>query len=314
MKVLYICSSQFSGTTLTSFLLNCHSSIATIGHTTGWRYNADEDFRCSCGSRIRDCRLFTEVKAVFEQNDLLFDAQNFGTAFVLSENARMNQLLIGPLPRMRSSRLERLRDRVVASIPQYRRRLDRQLLANFLLMQTVLRSLNASVYLDNSHSPYRLRMLSRNPLLDVHPVHLIRDPRGVTLSLMTNSGLGVSEAIESWIKHQLNIYRIANEKRAPLIVSYESLCRQTETELARLHRFVAVDYEPYGGDFKDKEHHILGNRMRLSDGVIRLDERWRRDLSKADLAIVERKLQAFQTSNKSHPLAMVVRSYLDSPD
>jgi hypothetical protein len=233
---------------------------------------------------------------------------------MLSDNARMNQLLTGPLPRMRWSPLERFRDRVVAFMPGYHRLLDRQHLANSLLMQTVLRLLDASVYLDNSHSPYRFRILIRNPQLDVYPVHLIRDPRGVSLSLMTNSGLEVGEAIESWIKHQLNIFRVANESRSPLIVSYESLCRNTETELARLHDFVGVDYEPYGGDFKGKEHHILGNRMRLSDGVIRLDVRWRRDLSKADLDVVEKKLQAFQASNESHPLAAVVRSYLDDPD
>ena len=310
MKVLYLCSSQFSGTTLTSFLLNCHGAIATIGHTTGWRYSADEDFRCSCGDRIRDCRLFTEVAKVFDEHGLQFNPQDFGTAFRFSENPRLNQILTGPLPLVRSSALEQIRDRVVLSLPRYNKLLARQQLANYLLMTTATRFLQANVYLDNSHSPYRLRILNRNDRLDVYPVHLIRDPRGVTLSLMTNSGLGVAAAIRAWIRHQLNIFRVANEKRSPLVVSYESLCRDTATELARLHSFVNVDYEPFQGDFKDQEHHILGNRMRLSDGVIRLDERWKRDLAAADLDVIESRLRSFLEQQPTHPLALVVADYL----
>ena len=310
MKVLYISSSQFSGTTLSSFLLNCHSSIATIGHTTGWQYKAGEDFRCSCGSRISDCTLFRKVRESFERHGLPFDPQNFGTAFRLSRNARLNRLLTGPVPVVNSSTLERMRDSVVGIFPGYRAALRRQQLANVLLMRTVLEHLDAEVYLDNSHSPYRFRTLSRNPELDVYPVHLIRDPRGVSLSMMTNSGFSVGEAIDNWIKHQLNIFRVAGEHRTPLIVSYESLCRNTDHELGRLHQFVGVENESFRGDFKDKEHHILGNRMRLSDGVIRLDERWRRDLKPADLQLIERKLDALQAGHSSHPLASVVRDYL----
>ena len=312
MKVLYICSSQFSGTTLTSFLLNCHSSIATIGHTTGWQYKADEDFRCSCGSRIRDCRLFQKVESTFSDHGLPFDPQNFGTAFRLSENQRINQLLTGPLPKVRWSALERVRDTFIRALPSYGSTLRQQQLANVLLMRTVLEHLHADVYLDNSHSPYRFRILSRNPELDVYPVHLIRDPRGVSLSMMTNSGFSTDKAIENWIKHQLNIFRVASEDTVPLIVSYESLCRETDTQLARLHEHIGVEYEPFRGDFKDQEHHILGNRMRLSDGTIRLDERWRRDLSADDRSLIEQKLDRFQAANPSHPLASVVRSYLEA--
>ncbi len=162
MKLLYICSSQFSGTTLTSFLLNSHSAIATIGHTTGWQYAGDEDFRCSCGSRIRDCRLFSQIRATFEEHGLPFDPQNFGTDFQLADNARVNQVLTGPVPGLRSSSVEHVRDALVRGVPRYRRRLATQERANLLLMQTVLDFYNAFVYLDNSHSPYRFRRLSQS--------------------------------------------------------------------------------------------------------------------------------------------------------
>lgn len=310
MKLLYICSSQFSGSTLTSFLLNNHSSIATIGHTTGWNYSDDEDFRCSCGEKLEDCPLFRFIRKTFRDEGLPYDPKNFGTAFQLASNARLNQLLTGPLPIFKNSAIEHLRDATVRMFPVFRRRLDVQLRTNFVLMNAVSQFLDAEIYLDNSHSPYRLRRFAKDSNFDVFPVHLIRDPRGVALSMMTNSGLTASQAIENWRRHQISIMRITTEIGSPLVVFYESLCSHTDQELGRLHEYARIRKEPFGGDFKDKEHHILGNRMRLTPGTIRLDERWRRDLGAADRRIIENDLRGFEKGNQSHPLVPVIHRYL----
>jgi hypothetical protein len=46
-----------------------------------------------------------------------------------------------------------------------------------------------------------------------------------------------------------------------------------------------MDTENIVLDFRSKAQHILGNDMRLKSGSdIRLDERWRKNLSQADLA------------------------------
>jgi hypothetical protein len=310
MKLLYICSSQFSGTTLTSFLLNSHSQIATIGHTTGWPYAGDEDFRCSCGSRIRECRLFSQIRKRFEENGLPFDPQNFGTDYRLADNARFNQILIGPLPGLRFSSVEYIRDTVVRRAPGFRRQLATQERANVLLMQTVLDFYNASVYLDNSHSPYRFRRLSQSAHFSVLPIHLVRDPRGVSLSLMTNSGYSVSQAVESWLGHQTNIHRVTTERTVPIILMYESLCRDTERELGKIHGFAGVAPEPLPDDFKIHEHHILGNRMRLKSGEIRLDERWRHDLAPEDRRLIENRLSRFCAQHRNHPISGIIETYL----
>ncbi|MDH3977927.1 MAG: hypothetical protein OEU86_05375, partial [Gammaproteobacteria bacterium] len=70
-----------------------HTDIATIGHTTGWRYSEDEDFRCSCGEKIGDCDLFTEIETQFNLNNLEYSPRNFGTAFRAVHNSRINQLM-----------------------------------------------------------------------------------------------------------------------------------------------------------------------------------------------------------------------------
>ena len=310
MKVLYLCSSQFSGSTLASFLLNLHDRIASIGHTMGWNYADDEDFRCSCGEKLDDCPLFRHVAAAYAENGLHYDPRNLDTRIYLSDHGRMNQLLVGPLPILKWTPAELLRDALVRVVPPWRKTLKRQLGANRVLMQTVIDHLGAEIYLDNSHSPYRMRALARDAAFEVTPMHLIRDPRGVSLSLMSNSGYSSRDAVDSWLKHQRSIYRIAAEIGEPVMVEYESLCRETDRELGRIHEALGLPHQSFGGDFKDGEHHILGNRMRLTPGTVRLDERWRTDLDEADLKIIEDRLREFREQNSSHPLAGTIDRYL----
>jgi hypothetical protein len=61
-----------------------------------------------------------------------------------------------------------------------------------------------------------------------------------------------------------------------LRIRYEDLCRDTEGRLAEIVRFVGLT--PVNGPirFRETEHHIIGNRMRLSgSSQVVLDEVWR---------------------------------------
>lgn len=310
MKLIYICSSQFSGTTLLTFLLNSHARIATIGHTTGWKYAADEDFRCSCGERIRKCSLFRQVAVEFGKNGLNFDPANFGTAFKLSDIPRIDQLLIGPIPCLRSNHVERVRDSFVNAIPVFSRTLSRQIKANRVLMSTVLNESSADIYLDNSHSPYRMRRL-RNAVADeICPIHLVRDPRGVCLSMMSNSGFALQDAINSWIRHQQDIVRIGTSVGNILTLRYEDLCREPNTSLGKIHDWVGIEIQAFDGNFKAAEHHILGNRMRIKSSEIRLDERWKHDLSHRDRIVIEGRLQRFCDKHADARLTELIANYL----
>ena len=312
MKLIYISSSQFSGTTLLSFLLNTHSQVATIGHTTGWRYAADDDFRCSCGERIRTCPLFREVALAFSAHGLPFDPTDFGTAFRLSSIERLNQLLTGPIPGFRSTVFERLRDSIVERFPAARDRLRQQEEANRVLMSTVLEHSAANVYVDNSHSPYRLLRLARNVADEIFPIHLIRDPRGVALSMVTNSGFSIDGAIRSWLRHQQNIVRIYSSLDRSLMVQYEALCNSPNEILADVHHWAGLPAEPFAGNFKSTEHHILGNRMRNVSSNIRLDERWRNDLDASSRLKIERYLKRYCDRQPDSPLVRVIDAYLNN--
>ena len=70
-RVLYIACSSFSGSTLLSFLLNSHPKIVTLGHTTGWHFDDDETFLCSCGEPIQSCAFYQSMSRAFRDFGLV---------------------------------------------------------------------------------------------------------------------------------------------------------------------------------------------------------------------------------------------------
>jgi hypothetical protein len=71
-------------------------------------------------------------------------------------------------------------------------------------------------------------------------------------------------------------------------LQYEELCRRPEETLRTLCKFLGMDSTNIVLDFRARQQHILGNDMRLKSGSeIRLDERWRKTLSKQDLEVFE---------------------------
>ena len=155
-----------------------------------------------------------------------------------------------------------------------------------------------------------LRRLVAERSFDVYNLHLLRDPRGVTMSLMTNSGYSAERGVRVWLKRQRDIFRISRRVPRTLQVFYEDLCLDPERTLRNIHEFSGLRMQAFTGNFKDTEHHILGNRMRLSDGSIRLDERWKRNMSAQDRSVVEMELKRFVSRNADSPLAMAVDYYL----
>ena len=118
-ELLYVSSSQFSGTTLLSFLLNLHPQITTTGHTTCWNFGAAKEINlyCSCGQLLNECPYYKKVKQAFEKENLAFDFRHFGTDYRLSRHERLNRHMMCILPWIRVSALERSRDCLLRHMP-----------------------------------------------------------------------------------------------------------------------------------------------------------------------------------------------------
>lgn len=288
MPVIYIASSAFSGSTLLAFALNTHSQITTAGHTTGWS-GLTPDFPCSCGSRLAACPFFAHIANAFATAGIAFPMSgHFPTRYRISRRERANQLVFDNLPLLHSEMLERARDAVVTGTPGIRRHIARADRANLIFMDAARGYAGARVYVDNSHSPYRFRRLASIPGLMLRPVHLVRDVRGVSLSSSEVYGRDPVDAARTWIREQETVVRVLRATRADdgrpaydraVLLHYERFCDDPVSELGRITD--VLDVAPFETlpDFKQAEHHILGNNMRFGSGRIVKSRRWARDLS-----------------------------------
>lgn len=77
----------------------------------------------------------------------------------MAKNERLNRYLTETLPWISNSRLERLRDGFIAHTPGFAGKLRRHDQANKAFVRTALNYNKASVFVDGTKNPFRLRML-----------------------------------------------------------------------------------------------------------------------------------------------------------
>jgi hypothetical protein len=133
-----------------------------------------------------------------------------------------------------------------------------------------------------------IRQLAHRSDIELRVVHLVRDVRGASLSTRKNQGeMNWCHAVNSWARMNGNIER--QLQRIPrdrwIRIRYEDLCRDPAGTLDRFLGFCGLPPHAMPGNFGSHEHHIVGNRMRLTNVAdISLDEGWRRSLTPSELA------------------------------
>ena len=310
--LLYISASQYSGSTLASFLLNTHPKIVTVGHMTGWPYAENEKFYCSCGEQLEECPLFNAISQEFKNDGLPFDYRKFGTEYRLANNDYINHLLTTSIPLIGGEGLENIRNWIVQNIPFYKNKLSLQDRANYIFIRTALEHMKASVFVDNSHDPYRLHHLNRIKKFNLKNIYLLRDPRGVAYSHKKHKSWDVALSTKLWLRRQSDTLQITKNIAHNINIYYEDLCDKTDEILASIHRFVDVKPTKFEGDFKTNEHHILGNVMRLKKGEISLDTKWKDALTTAEIKTVEKILAEYIDNHPNHQLSTILEHYLNT--
>lgn len=299
IELLYLASSSFSGSTLLTLLLAAHRRIATIGELKATAMGDIDRYRCSCGARIRGCAYWADLGALLARRGVPFDLSRFGTHFrseqagSLADRALRAQVR-GPL-------LEAARSLALRVLPGASRELQGILERNRALIDAVCALRGASIFLDGSKEPNRLQYLSQSAHWPVKFVHLVRDGRGVLQSMIkrvlrrpraarrSRPSL-VAALARHWRRVNLACERVIARLPAErwVRVRYEDVCREPQGSIQPIFRLLGIDPIELPEDFREIEHHILGNYMRLKDGRIALDEQWRTALSPEDLATFER--------------------------
>lgn len=287
----FMMAHSFSGSTLLSFLLGAHPEIATVGEMyISPEFNTDA-YPCSCGEPIGDCPFWREVSREMAARGMPFDVRSSDTSFRTGGIGGLASRLIAAEPH--GPLFEAGRRAALRLLPGPRREIQRRLRINEALVRVVTGMCGAKTFVDASKRPGRILLLEQIPSFDTRVIHLVRDGRGVTRSAVRNLGRTVEEGARSWATTVRSAERVRKRFSAErwLTVRHEDLCCDPEAELGRIFRFMGVADLALGPvrSFRAIEQHIIGNRMRLSKtSEIRLDERWKTELTPAQIRAVER--------------------------
>jgi hypothetical protein len=292
--VRYVCipGSPFTGSTLLGTLLNAHPECASIGAAVGLIRRVDlSSYPCSCGKPFRECEFWIDIAArtrALGHPVNMFETDFWNTHLRLSKHRLVNAVLARSLG---WDQLNDFRDAVVGRAPSARRAISDMGWNTWSLASAVLRRTGKTVFVDTSRDHQRPKYLARHPLLDVKVIHLIRDPRGNSASIMKHSGVDAATAARQWRHYNVEAARMRRylPPGAWLSLRYEDLCADAGGVLDRISDFVGVPRASAADATREDDSHIIGNKMRLKGvGEIREDRSWQTRLAAAELAVIAR--------------------------
>lgn len=288
-----------SGSTLLDRLVGSHPSAIAAGELRHLPKNIALDSRCSCGAKISACFFWRPVIDAVGSRlgwDLWRNpyALDLGYIQAAVEIDRRRQTRLYAARRMIAMRWFDVALRCGADV----RRAGvlaafRHAIENSVMLHDELRSHSACQIVVDSTKGFRWSI--GQYLMDPSTSRVLlltRDGRGVMASMM-RSGRPRQQAVRQWVEYYERALPWVERHVAPqhvLQVRYEDLAGDTESTLARIFDFLSVPYADAKTRAQTPPPHIVnGNPMRHGDvGHVRVDERWRSDLSAADLACFDR--------------------------
>ena len=289
-RFLYVVGTSFTGSTLLAFLLNLHPQVVSVGECDPNFSNWPDpnEYPCSCGETLADCPFWTAVGADMARSGIRFEPDHWEMSF-----GRVAHL--GHVPRAGEG-VERLGRGLVLRAPVLGKHVRSVARRNEALVASARSVTGRPVFADASKSVNRVRLLDRTTDLSPFVVHLVRDSLGFVASKKSRAdknpeGAEIGNATRFWNRRSAQAERLFRElpTERRLRVRYEDLCNDPERELGRICELVGLQPLPGPYEFLDGEHHIIGNRMRLSSSSeIVPDERWRTVLTEDEADDVRR--------------------------
>lgn len=287
IPVLFIACAGRSGSTLLDRVIGAHDGFCSVGEL---RYIWERSFRdnqlCGCGVPFNDCPFWEKVSHdVFGTEAAQVDADSaIRLQRALDEVRHAPWLLQSHRPASHRAALE-----------IYSRLLER-------LYHGVLNVSQDRVIVDSSGDPTHGLILAQLPCIELHVVHLIRDPRAVAFSWTrerrrpeihwksaTMPIAGVRNSATQWMMQNALAERLAKPAASYYRLHYEDFVSDPE-------RVVSEVLAPYAGMHErangvagrevvlERAHTVSGNPMRFKHGVLKieLDDEWRGAMPQRD--------------------------------
>jgi hypothetical protein len=291
---VWILSAGRSGSTLLDRLIGAHPMALPVGELRKLPRDISLRSVCSCGASIEACPFWAPVVAELSHR---LGVDLWRNPYALDLGFSKAEVEIDARRQTKGYLLRRAINNVWTETGA-RLGLDlqrspwfaahRKPVENIEMLHEYLRSHAQRQLIVDSTKAYRISVTHHA----LHPerVRLIlhsRDGRGVMASVM-RSGKSRAEAVRSWSGYYDGLFPWLERYVQPehiLRVRYEELVADPQAELGRIFKFLGMPVPAAPLNPDENEHHILsGNTMRLGKiGEVKLDERWRRELSEADL-------------------------------
>jgi len=269
-------------------LMNSHPQVASVGEVSPNRRilrQKTTQFPCSCGEPISTCEFWQQLFKDLESHSFAFSATQWPHRYRYP-NPLLHRLLTQDSS---STWIGTMRKIAGAIMPFHRRRVAHADKANVAFVAAILNRANASLFFDTSKRLPRLNRLLKIPTFDVRVVRIVRDPRAFARS-MRRKGATPESAARRWKDHHHATDRFMQRLPAEQVLTlrYEDLCRQPSASILRLCEFLEIARWDVPTQFDAAEHHIIGNSMRKRGPMnITLDDKWRRELTVAEIHAVE---------------------------
>jgi len=289
LKVLYIAGNGRSGSTLLDVVLGQVAGLFAVGEVRNvWDYGLIENRFCGCGVPFRECPTWS---AVFR--DELMASPALDPARVAAWRERF----------ARTKRLAPMLLRGAAYTRHPSNGIRGYMDAIERLYRSIARATGARVIVDSSKWPTYAFLLSNLESIDLHVLHLVRDPRACAFSWRrtreTEPGVyldvqGPLYSTSYWVVWNPAIRRLfADRQGRYMLLRYEDFAAQPRASIDAVLRFVGADgaTTPFVSDDTASiapTHTIEGNASRFAHGriVIRPDLEWQQEMSWPSRAVV----------------------------
>lgn len=286
VRVAYIIGDVRSGSTMLDIALGNMESVHSSGELSWfahcWKYSVP----CSCGAPCTKCAFWSAVKKTW-------DRMNGDDCLDLYESLRSRFERIRKIPFLFTQQL--------FSSAQFRR----YAVLTCALFEAIQEVSEKEIIVDSSKNPGRSLALSMIAGIDMHPIHLIRDGRGVLFSRKKTApenrsrGLQEPRPLPAW-RSSLSwllvnqVAELVTRRFASRAVQlrYEDLFQDTPGFAAK----IAAPLKLNPANFADLiqrgrlnvRHLVAGNRVRFSQTIcLSPDRQWEKELSASDRRVFD---------------------------
>ena len=292
LKLIYLFSPSFSGSTLLTLALNHHPDIASIGEVKATAMGDVSNYHCSCGVLLNDCDFWKGIAKKINRLGYQFELDNFGTHYG-SSNWLKNRILGA---QVRGEHFEYLRGKVIEHWPTLQKEFNSINRLNFDLTRILKAQLKGKYFLDSSKDPQRLLYLHETSKYDVRVIKMFRNGLAQSNSCRKKVELRMSfvDAVRDWTSTVSQIERVCRKFNTENIfsLSYEEFCQAPKNAIDEISEW--LNLEPMTIDWFNlntisQSNHVLGNSMRTQKNIsIKLDNSWESEVSKKERELFRR--------------------------